>query len=49
MSSLHGFAARGAGFPFDNLITVSSSNFTSNTAETGGIVYDCTCTELYSN
>ena len=36
MSSLHGFAARGAGFPFANSITVSSSNFTSNTAETGG-------------
>ena len=31
-----GFDARGAGFPFDNSITVSSSNFTSNTAETGG-------------
>ena len=30
------FGDDSSGFPFDNSITVSSSNFTSNTAETGG-------------
>ena len=31
-----GFADDSSGFPFDNLIIISSSNFTSNIAETGG-------------